>query len=113
MSTQDKASPEKRIEELEAEILALRTEVAQARFEQWAGRIDDLEVQAHLARMEADDRVAALISDVRSRIAKGRAQARVAGATATGVADALTEGVEKAIKDLRQSLVKARETASR
>jgi hypothetical protein len=81
--------------------------------EQWQGRIDDLEVQAHLAIKEADERVGTLIADVRSRIAKGRAQARAAGATATGVADALTEGVEKAIKDIRKSLIKARETASR
>lgn len=114
MSTQHQDKPtDKRIEEMEAEILALRTQLAEARLEQWQGRIDDLEVQAHLAVREADDRVEALIADVRSRIAKGRAQVREAGATASSVADALREGVEKAFKDVRESLVKAREKAAR
>jgi predicted nucleic acid-binding Zn-ribbon protein len=114
MSTQPQGSTtEKHIEELEDQISALRTEVTQARLEQWQGRIDDLEVQAHLAIKEADERVGALIADVRSRIAKGREQMRDAGATATGIADALTEGIEKAIKDVREGLIKARETAGR
>ena len=101
---------EERIARLEGEIEELRTrqgelhqQLAQAQLDQWQGRVEDLEVQMHLAAMEAD-----LMQQVRSRWADVRKQVEGATSTATSIGGSLREGLEKAVRDLRQALLESR-----
>jgi len=105
--TKDVTLPE-RIEELEVQILALRTELARTRLEQWTGRLEHLELQYHLGRMEADERVGSLLADVRHLIAKARSRAESRGEAAGEAVDTLATGVELAFADLREAMAQAR-----
>ena len=109
----DEAANRERIDTLQAEIVGLRIELARTRIEQWAGRLDDLELQYHLGRMEADERLAAALADVRHRIATARARAESRGEAAEEAVEAVTSGVEHAFADLRQAMVRARDAVTR
>ncbi len=105
---------EDRIAELEGKIDALRAsqdelykQLALAQREQWQGRIDDLEVQAHLGAMEANDRVQSLMADLRSRWEDARAQLEVAASTTVAVTDTLRSGMESAVRDVRDALLES------
>ena len=72
---------DERIARLEAQIEKLQTkqsdlhrQLIQAQRDQWQGRVDDLEVQMHLGAMEANDKAAALMDQLRSRWADARGQ---------------------------------------
>lgn len=101
------------VEELERQILALRLELARARLEQWAGRLDGLELQYHLGRMEADERLTALLADVRHRIATARARAESRRDAAEEAVEAVAEGVERAFADVREAMLRARAAITR
>ena len=112
-TTEDQAATRERIDALQAEIVGLRMELARTRIEQWAGRLDDLELQFHLGRMEADERLSAALADVRHRIATARARAESRGEAAEEAVEAVTSGVEHAFDDLRQAMVRARDAVTR
>ncbi|MDR6861726.1 hypothetical protein [Phycicoccus sp. 3266] len=111
-TTTDETATRERIDALQAEIVGLRMELARTRIEQWAGRLDDLELQYHLGRMEADERLSAALADVRHRIAKARARAENRGEAAEEAVEAITSGVEHAFDDLRQAMVRARDAVT-
>lgn len=111
-TTTDETATRERIDALQAEIVGLRMELARTRIEQWAGRLDDLELQYHLGRMEADERLSAALADVRHRIAKARARAENRGEAAEEAVEAVTSGVERAFDDLRQAMVRARDAVT-
>jgi hypothetical protein len=111
-TTTDETATRERIDALQAEIVGLRMELARTRIEQWAGRLDDLELQYHLGRMEADERLSAALADVRHRIAKARARAENRGEAAEEAVEAVTSGVEHAFDDLRQAMVRARDAVT-
>ena len=111
-TTTDETATRERIDALQAEIVGLRMELARTRIEQWAGRLDDLELQYHLGRMEADERLAATLADVRHRIAKARARVENRGEAAEEAVEAVTSGVEHAFDDLRQAMVRARDAVT-
>lgn len=105
---------EERISELETKISELRAsqddlykQLATAEREQWQGRIDQLELQAHLGAVEANDRVQALMADLRSRWESARAQLGEDAATAGAVSDTLRSGLEGAIRELREALLES------
>lgn len=110
---------DERIARLEAQIDKLQTrqaelyqQLAQAQRDQWQGRVEDLEVQLHLATMDASERVNALMDQLRSRWAEARGQLEEAGSTATSVGDTLRVGLEKAVRDLRQALLESKNKVS-
>lgn len=105
---------EDRISELEAKIVKLQSsqeelykELAVAQREQWQGRIDELELQAHLGAVEANDRVQSLMADLRSKWEGVRAQIGEEAATAGAVTDTLRQGMEGAIREVRQALLES------
>lgn len=108
----DEKATRERIDELQAEVIGLRVELARARVEQWTGRLDDFELQYHLGRMEADERLAAALADVRHRVAKARTRAESRGEAAEEAVEALTSGIEHAFADLRQAMVRARDAVT-
>jgi hypothetical protein len=106
---------DERIARLEAQIETLKTQqselyqqLAQAQRDQWQGRIEDLEVQMHLGAMEANDKAAALMDELRGRWAEARGQFDEAVDTASGVGDALRTGLERAVRDLRGALLESK-----
>ena len=109
MTTEERiARLEGQIEELRSAQSELHKQLAQAQLDQWQGRVEDLEVQLHLASMEANDRVAALMQQLRNRWAEVRNQVDGATSTASSIGGTLREGLEKAVRDLRQALLETR-----
>lgn len=103
---------EARIAELEEEQAALRRQLNQAQIDQWEGRIDDLEVQIHLASLEAQERVDPLLEALRNRWLDAREQLGH-GADAAGDAfGALRSGLQQAVRDIRDALDEARRAAT-
>jgi uncharacterized protein YhaN len=86
MSDQDL---EARVHALEAQLDDLRRRLAENELDDWKTRIDQLEVQAHLAQMDA------------------RAQFDKAGNAAGGALGTVTDGVRAAAKDLGDALAEA------
>ncbi len=110
MTTEDRISKlEAQINRLEEREAELREKLVQAQIDQWHGRIEDLEVQAHLAAMDTGDRVTALIEQVRARVRDVRGQV---GGAADSVAERLEAGrssIEGLLRDLRQGLIDAKD----
>jgi hypothetical protein len=104
---------EARIHRLEDEMARLRSELVQARLDQWEGRVDELELQMHLGAAEVTDRMAPRVEELRDTLRRARAQAQSAGATAVDVVETLRSGVERAIKDLRDAVIKAKGSVTR
>ena len=105
---------EERIAELEAKILKLQAsqeelfkQLSTAQRQQWQGRVDDLELQAHLGAMEVNERVQPLLDDLRSKWAEARSHFEGAASTAGGVTDALRSSMESAVRDVRDALLQA------
>ena len=109
MTTEERiARLEGQIEELRSRQSELYQQLAQAQLDQWQGRVEDLEVQMHLASMEANDKVAGLMQQLRNRWADVRGQIDGATSTATSIGGTLREGLDKAVRDLRQALLETR-----
>ena len=113
--TTDRTS-EERIANLETQITKLQkaqndlyAQLTKAQLEQWQGRIDDLEVQAHLGAMEANERVTALVDQLRSKWAAARSQVEGATSTTTEVVDTLRIGLQDAFGDLRKALLQTKQ----
>lgn len=99
------------IDKLEAKQTELYEQLAEARLDQWKGRLEDLEVQAHLGAMDTNDRVAALVQRARERWDDARSQLGGATSTASGVAETVRSGFENALEDVRTALVEAKDKA--
>lgn len=109
-----------RIAKLEDEIGTLRTEQAellrqQARFEVevWQGRVEDLEVQVHLAAMEAEDKLQPLLDKLLLTWGDARGQLIDATTTTTGVAETLRAGLSGAVSEIRKALLESKEIVTR
>ena len=106
MTTEDRVTQlERQIDELQAQQADLRRQLAQAQLDQWRGRIEDLELQMHLAAMEANDQLTMLMSRLRDRWADTRRRYEESMTTASSVAATMRTGLEKAIEDLRTALL--------
>jgi len=109
MSTEDRvAKLESQIDKLRAQQADLRKQLAKAQFDQWQGRIEDLEVQMHLGGMEASDKLTALMDRLRDRWSDARRQFESSITTAASVADTVRTGLEKAVEDLRKALLESK-----
>lgn len=103
---------EAKIDALQAKQLALHQQLADAQLEQWRARIDDLEVQIHLAAMDANDRLAPMLDRLRNTWLDARNQVEGSAGTATAVAETLRTGVESAYRELRTAVLNAKSTVS-
>ena len=104
-----------RIDKLESQIAHLETkqselynQLAEARLDQWKGRLEDLEVQVHLGAMDTNDRVAALMQKAHDRWDDARRQLGGATATAAEAFETVRGGFENALDDVRRALLDAR-----
>ncbi len=98
---------EARVHALESELDALRRRLAETELDDWKARIDQLEVQAHLAQMDADDEIQPLVDQMRNRWLDAKAQFDKAGSAAGGAIGTVGDGVRSAAKDLGEALAEA------
>jgi TolA-binding protein len=113
MDTEERiAKLEARIEALQTKQAALHQQLTDAQIEQWQARIDDLEVQVHLGAMEANQKLAPLMDQLRNTWIEARAQLEDKAETASSVADTLRTGVENAYRELRKAVLETRNTIS-
>jgi chromosome segregation ATPase len=107
------ASLESHIAELQAELAETRRQLTDAQLDQWKGRIDELEVQMHLGRLDAEKQMEPVVEQLRNRWLDAREQVTQAGSTAASVASdafgALRQGVEQAMDQLRDGARTARD----
>lgn len=109
MTTEDRVNElERQIDELQAHQSDLRKQLAQAQLDQWRGRIEDLELQMHLAAMEANDKLTTLMSQLRDRWTDTKRRYEESITTASSVADTMRTGLDKAIEDLRAALLESK-----
>lgn len=104
---------EAQIDKLETKQTELYNQLAEARLDQWKGRLEDLEVQAHLGAMDTNDRVTALLQKARDRWDDARRQLSDATAVAGDVLDTVRGGFENALDDVRRALLDARKQATK
>lgn len=90
----------------------LREELVRGRLDQWKGRIEDLEVQVHLATMGSNERLDGLTDHLRQSWESAKAQLDEATSTASSVVGTVLSGLENAYHDLRQALLDSRSKIS-
>jgi predicted nucleic acid-binding Zn-ribbon protein len=103
---------EKQIDRLEAKQTELYEQLAEARLDQWKGRLEDLEVQIRLGAMDTNDRVEAVVQKGRDRWNDAKSQLTGAKTTAADVVESVRNGVESALADIRKAVVDARKQAT-
>ena len=96
------------IDDLEAEVARLRHQLADAELDQWLNQIDDLEVQVHLASLDAKDRLTPLLEDLRNAWLEARAGISSTTDTAADVVDKVRSGLEQAMREVRRAALDAR-----
>ncbi|MGQ0434671.1 MAG: hypothetical protein ACT452_19965 [Microthrixaceae bacterium] len=106
------AKLEAQIERLETKEAELRKQLMEAQLDRWYGRIEDLEVQAHLAAMNTNDHVTALVDQLRSRLREVREQVDGATSNLAERVDAARGSIEGLLKDGRKALIDARDKAT-
>jgi hypothetical protein len=106
------AGLEARIAELQTQLGETRRQLTDAQLDQWKGRIDELEVQMHLGRLDAEEQMEPLVEQLRNWWLDAREQVATAGSAATSVAgdafDSLRSGVDQAMDQLRRGARSAR-----
>ncbi|HEY6533863.1 MAG TPA: hypothetical protein VIY72_16260 [Acidimicrobiales bacterium] len=98
---------EARLHALEGQLDDLRHRIAESELDDWKARIDHLEVQAHLAQLEADGQLAPLLEQMRNRYLDARTQFDRAGSAAGDAVTTVADGVRSAAKDLGDALADA------
>jgi multidrug resistance efflux pump len=113
MTTEERiAKLEAKIDTLQAKQATLHQQLNDAQVEQWQARIDDLEVQVHLATMEANDRLTPMLDQLRNTWLDAKTQLEGRSETATAVAETLRTGLESAYRDLRTAVLTAKSKVS-
>ena len=99
---------EARITDLQTELAATRKQLTDAQLDQWKGRIDELEVQMHLGRLDAEDQMEPVVEQLRNWWLDAREQVGNAGSVAGDAFSSLRSGVEQAMDQLRRGAGVAR-----
>jgi ElaB/YqjD/DUF883 family membrane-anchored ribosome-binding protein len=95
------------VEHLEEELSQLRRQLAKAELDSWKGRIDDLEVQLHLASLDAQDHVEPLLEGLRNAWLDAQSSLSSTTDLAGDAVDKIREGLERTMRDLRKALLGA------
>jgi hypothetical protein len=99
-NTADTKALEARVAELEEQVSKLNVDLLQAQLDDWKARIDQLEVQAHLGQMEAQEQISPVIDQLRNRWLDAREQLESSKDAAGDALAALRDGVRSAVRDL-------------
>lgn len=111
MGEQDRiAGLEQQIDELKSQLADVRRRLVAAEFDQWHGRIDDLEVQARLGAMSVQDRLMPMVEELRNSWLDARERVGDGADVASEVTDRLRDGLDRAFKELRSAVTDAAST---
>ena len=102
---------EARVKDLESQLDDVRTQLSQAELDQWQGRIDDLELQLHLASLEVQDQVNPSLDELRNTWLDARERLTSRREVADDVIDTLRGGMQRAMSELRSAASEARAAA--
>lgn len=102
-----------RITDMEKQLHALRQQLAELELENWQGRIDDLEVQMHLGSLEAKERLAPMIEELRDAWLTARSRVNDGVSTASDATGAIRQGLENAMRDIRDGFTEARSSINK
>lgn len=91
---------------------AMRQELADAKIDQWQARIDDLEVQVHLAALDTGDRIAPLMDDLRNIWLDARNQLEGTVGATKSARDGVRSSLETAYRDVRTAVLETRKLLS-
>lgn len=108
-ATEDRiAGLEARIADLQTELAATRKQLTDAQLDQWKGRIDELEVQMHLGRLDAEEQMEPVVEQLRNWWLDARDQVSQAGSAAGDAFSSLRSGLEQAMEQVRRGASAAR-----
>jgi hypothetical protein len=102
---------EQQIEDLKSQLADVRSRLMSAEFDQWRGRIDDLELQTRLGSMGVQDRIMPVVENLRDLWLDARERTGDGVDTAGEVTARLRDGLESAFKDLRDAVTDAASAA--
>lgn len=102
------AELEQQVEDLKGQLRDVRHQLAAAELDQWQGRIDDLEVQAHLGSMAVRDRLAPVVEELRNAWLEAKARLGDSAETTSTVTERLRSGLEQAMAEIRSAVSDAR-----
>jgi chromosome segregation ATPase len=105
MATDEVAELRSQINDLSAQLDDLRGELLRAQVDQWEGRIDALDVQLHLGSLEGRERVEPLLEQLRNRWLDAKEEFSHSGSAAADALGELLDGLESAMRDLRDAVV--------
>jgi len=105
MTTDERISKlEAQIKRLDSKEAELRSQLAKAQLDQWYARIEDLELQAHLGTMETQDRIRALMAQVRQIWQDTKRQVEGTASSASDVIDGVRGRIEGLLLDVRRGM---------
>ncbi len=106
MTTQDRIKAlEDQMEALRIEQAELRKQLVDAEAERWQERIDDLELQLHLAAMETNDKISALLQQLQQTWAVGKAQIGRRSSAASEGAENVRDSLRTAFTEVRKAIL--------
>lgn len=95
---------ESQIGELRDQLETLNQDLVDAQLDAWRSRVEELELQARLASMDARDEVSSLIDQLRACLTEAREQLKgVTGSSSEAMAS-LRTGLDQAADDVRTAL---------
>jgi phage shock protein A len=99
---------ERQVDDLKGQLRDVRHQLAAAELDQWQGRIDDLEVQAHLGSMAVRDRLDPVVEDLRNTWLEAKAKLGDGAETTSTVTERLRSGLENAMSEIRSAVLDVR-----
>ncbi len=104
-------SPDITLESLKDQVAELREELTdlnrrflEEQLEAWGARLDELDIQLHLGRMDVRDDLTPALERLQERLSSARTEAEQLRGNAGDAVKAAREAVQKALSDLRSGM---------
>jgi hypothetical protein len=104
---------ERQVDHLSRQVAEMMSFMAGSQLDQWMARIEDLELQASLARMELREEAGPRIEDLKGRLETARTELTTAGDKAGDVWGVLSEGVRAAFAELKSAFEETKDLVAR
>lgn len=104
---------ERQVDHLSRQVAEMMSFMAGSQLDQWMARIEDLELQASLARMELREEAGPRIEDLKGRLETARTELATAGDKAGDVWGVLSQGVRAAFADLKAAFEETKDLVAR
>jgi len=104
---------ERQVDDLSRQVKELTTFMVDGQLDQWKSRIDDLELQMALGRMELKEEAGPKIDELKTKLDEARAELTAAGDKATEVWATLSAGLRSAFAELKDAFVETKHLVTR